>query len=76
MTFLRKEEKNLSPNGENWSMEKLMVKIGPYAWRSFRIFVCKSEFLPFLPFLVLFLPFFGLDTESVSNISDTIVLHF
>jgi hypothetical protein len=51
-----------------------MVKIGQ--WRSLRIFVCKSGFLPFLPFLVLFLPFFGLDTESVGNVSDTIALHF
>jgi quinol-cytochrome oxidoreductase complex cytochrome b subunit len=51
-----------------------MVKIGP--WRSLRFFVCKSGFLAFLAFLVLFLPFFGLDTESVSNISDTIALHF
>jgi hypothetical protein len=48
-----------------------MVKIGPC--RSLRIFVCKSGFLPFL---VLFLPFFGLDTESVNNISDSIALHF
>jgi hypothetical protein len=51
-----------------------MVKIGPC--RSLRIFVCKSGFLPFLPFLVLFLPFFGLDTESVGNISASIALHF
>jgi hypothetical protein len=44
-----KNKKKLGPNGENWSI----------------IFVCKSGFLPFLPILVLFLPFFGLDTESV-----------
>jgi hypothetical protein len=51
-----------------------MVKIGPC--RSLRIFVCTIGFLPFLPFLVLFWPFFGLDTESVGNISDLIALHF
>jgi hypothetical protein len=43
-----------------------MVKICP--WRSLRIFDCKSGFLPFLPFLVLFLANFGvldLNTEFV-----------
>jgi hypothetical protein len=25
MTFLRKEKKHLSPNGENWSMEKFEI---------------------------------------------------
>jgi hypothetical protein len=50
-----------------------MGKIGP--WRSLRNFVCKSGFLLFLPFLVLFRPFFGVDTESVRNISDSIALH-
>jgi hypothetical protein len=63
MTFLRKEKK-MSPNGENWSMEK------------FENFCLQKWILAFLPFLVLFLPFFGLDTETVGNISDTIALHF
>jgi hypothetical protein len=44
-----------------------MVKICP--WRSLRIFVSKSGFMPFLPFLALFFAnfcVFGHNTEFVS----------